>query len=162
MDAISDHSSKPQEVSNHHLGFVRECMLRDWYQPVCGSVWSEHKVFERLRNLLLVPEQQSSLDSGVRVDQWVISNNRSQQPFNAMCKRLIYSINANPQASTILMANRDFIADHHLEIKQATATATQGAFLPVREKDLFQLDPQNTVIRSWIYLIKASSSQSSV
>ena len=63
-----------------------------------------------------------------------------------MCKRLIYSINANCQAATILMANRDFIADHHLDIKQATATAAQGAFLPVRERDLFQLDPQNTVM----------------
>merc|ERR1712082_37281 len=64
-------------------------MLQSWYQPVLSSVWSEHKVFERLRNLLLVPEQQSSVDSGVRVDQWALSNSRSQQPFNAMCKRLI-------------------------------------------------------------------------
>ncbi len=114
-------------------------MLRSWYQPVRGSVWSEHKVFERLKNLSLVPEQQSSVDSGVRVDQWALSNSRSQQPFNAMCKRLIYSINANHQASTILMANGDFIADHHLEIEQATATAAQGAFLPVRERDLFSI-----------------------
>ena len=63
-----------------------------------------------------------------------------------MCKRLIYLINANRQASTILMANMDFMADHHLEIDQATTTAAQGAFLPVRERDLFQLDPQNTVM----------------
>ena len=63
-----------------------------------------------------------------------------------MCKRLIYSINANLQAATILMASRDFIADHRLDIKQATTTAAQGAFLPVRERDLFQLDPQNIVM----------------
>ena len=44
------------------------------------------------------------------------------------------------------MANRDFIVDHRLEIEQATTTAAQGAFLPVRERDLFQLDPQNTVM----------------
>ena len=44
------------------------------------------------------------------------------------------------------MAYRDFIADHHLEIEQATATAAQGAFLPIRERDLFQLDPQSTVM----------------
>ena len=44
------------------------------------------------------------------------------------------------------MANRDFIADHHLDIKQATTAAAQGAFLPIRERDLFQLDPQNTVM----------------
>ena len=32
-DAISGHSSKPQEVSNHCLGFVRERMFWDWYKP---------------------------------------------------------------------------------------------------------------------------------
>ncbi len=83
-DAISGHCSNPQEASNRRLGVVGECMLRSWYQPVRGSVWSEHKVFERLRNLSLVPEQQSSVDSGVQVDQWAISNTRSQQPFNDM------------------------------------------------------------------------------
>ena len=32
-DAISGHSSKPQEVSNCRFGFVGERMLWDWYQP---------------------------------------------------------------------------------------------------------------------------------
>ena len=104
-DAISGHCSNPQEASNCCLGVFRERILRSWYKPVPGSVWLEHKVFERLRNLSLVPEHQSSVDSGVQVDQWALSNYRSQQPFNAMCKRLIYWINANYQASTILMAN---------------------------------------------------------
>ena len=49
--AISGHSSNPQEVSNHRLGVVGERMLRSWYQPVRGSVWLEHKVFERQKNL---------------------------------------------------------------------------------------------------------------
>ena len=44
------------------------------------------------------------------------------------------------------MANKDFMADHSLEIDLATATAAQGAFLPVRERDLFSLDPQFTVM----------------
>ena len=44
-DAISGHCSNPQEVSNHRLGVVGEYILRSWYQPVRGSVWSEHKVF---------------------------------------------------------------------------------------------------------------------
>ena len=48
LDAISGHSSNPQEVSNHHLGIVGECMLQSWCQPVRGSVWSKHKIFERL------------------------------------------------------------------------------------------------------------------
>ena len=50
------------------------------------------------------------------------------------------------QAAIILMANRDFIADHCLEIKDATTTAAKGAFLPIRERDLFHLDPQKTVM----------------
>ena len=44
------------------------------------------------------------------------------------------------------MTNRDFIADDHFEIKQATATSAQGAFIPVRGTDMFQLDPQITVM----------------
>ena len=68
LDCISGCSSKPQEVSNRHLGFVRERMLHDWYQPVGGSVWSELRVFDRLKGLMLAPEQQSSVDSGVWVD----------------------------------------------------------------------------------------------
>ena len=44
------------------------------------------------------------------------------------------------------MANGDFMADHRLEIDLATATAAQGAFLPIRERDLFSLDPQFTVM----------------
>merc|ERR1711867_314715 len=38
------------------------------------------------------------------------------------------------------------MVDHHLEIDQATATAAQGAFLPIRKRDLFQLDPQPIVM----------------
>ena len=103
-------------------------------------------VFEKLKNLTLVPEQQSSVDSSVRMNQWALSHSWSQQPFSAMCKRLICSINANLQAATILIVNGDFIMDHRLDIKKATTTAAQGAFLPIRERYLFQLDPQNTVM----------------
>ena len=145
-DAISGRSSKSQEVSNRRLGFVGERMLCDWYQPVWGSVWPEHRVFDRLKGLTLAPEQQSSVDSGVHVNQWALTKSQSQQPFNVMCKRLIYSINANNKASTILMANADFMVDHRPEIDQATTTAAQGAFLPIRERDLFQLDPQFTMM----------------
>ena len=73
----------------------------------------------------------------MRVDQWALSNSRSQQPFNTMCKRLVYSINSNRQEATILMVNRDFITDHCHEIKDAMVKADKGAFLPVRERDLF-------------------------
>ena len=65
-DAISGHSSKLQEVS---LGLVGECMLHDWYQPAHRSVWTEQKVFYKLKDLKLASEQQSSVDSDIRFDQ---------------------------------------------------------------------------------------------
>ena len=57
LDCISGHGSKPQEVSKHKLGYVRECMLQDWYQPECNTVWAESKIFGKLLNLKLAPEQ---------------------------------------------------------------------------------------------------------
>ena len=74
LDA-SSLSSISQE-DKYCLGVVRECMLQSWFQPVHGSVWVEHRVFERLRNLSLVPEQHSSVDSGVHI-QWALSHSRS-------------------------------------------------------------------------------------
>ena len=138
-------SSSSQE-DKHHLGAVGEHMLGTWYKLVHDSLWLEHMVSEKLKNLRLVPEQQSKVEEDLLLDQRALPNLRSQQPFTAMGQRLIYSIRANCQAATILMTNGDFIADHCLEIKQATTTAAQGAFLPIRERDLFQLDPQNTMV----------------
>ena len=66
--------------------------------------------------------------------------------FAALHRGLIYLMRANFQTATILMTNMDLIADHCSEIKQATATAAQGAFIPVRGRDMFQLDPQTTVM----------------
>ena len=45
------------------------------------------------------------------------------------------------------MASADFIANHHHKIDQAPANAAQGAFLPVRERDIYSLGPQPTVMR---------------
>ena len=45
------------------------------------------------------------------------------------------------------MANTDYMADHRHKLDQALATAAQGAFLPVRKRDLFSLDPQPPVMR---------------
>merc|ERR1711867_185105 len=50
------------------------------------------------------------------------------------------------QASTILMANGDQVVGHHHTIDQALVNAAQGAFLPIREKGLYSLDPQPTVL----------------
>ena len=44
------------------------------------------------------------------------------------------------------MANRDQVAYHRHTIDQALANAAQGAFLPVKERDLYSLDPQLTVL----------------
>ena len=37
------------------------------------------------------------------------------------------------------------MADHHHKLDQALANAAKGAFLPVRERDLYLLGPQSTV-----------------
>ena len=88
-DAISGRSSNSQEVRNRHLGVIGERMLLDWYQPVCGYVWLEQRVFDRLRGLMLAPEQQSSMDSGIRFNQLALGRSQSQQPFNDLHRRLI-------------------------------------------------------------------------
>ena len=71
-DAISGPSSSTQEVSNRHLGVVGEHMLCDWYQPEKNTVWAEPKVFKKLSDLKLALEQQSSVDIGIRANQWAL------------------------------------------------------------------------------------------
>ena len=76
-------------------------MLHDWYQLDCGSARAEQKVFNKLNNLKLAPEQQSSVDSSIRLDQWALGRSQSQQPFIELSRRLICSLNASCQASKI-------------------------------------------------------------
>ena len=45
------------------------------------------------------------------------------------------------------MANGDQVADHHHNIDHALTNAAQGAFLPVKKRDLYSLDPQPTIMR---------------
>ena len=49
------------------------------------------------------------------------------------------------QASTILLANMDHMADHCFSIDQTLSTAHTGALLPRWERDLFHLDPAPVV-----------------
>ena len=107
-------------------------MLWDWYQPEHGSVWVEQKVMGKLNGLKLAPEQQSSVDSGIRFNQWALGITLSQQPFNNLCRWLISSISASQHASTILMANGDQVAAHHHKIDQALINAAKETFLSVR------------------------------
>ena len=44
------------------------------------------------------------------------------------------------------MANTDYLAGHRHQIEQATANATSQAFLLVRERDLFNLGSQPTIM----------------
>ena len=99
-----------------------------------------------MHNLALVPEQQSTVHSGIRLDQWALGRTQSAQPFKDLKRRLIRSIRLSRQASTVLMANTDYLAGHRHQIEQATADATPQAFLPVRERDLFNLGSQPTVM----------------
>ena len=86
------------------------------------------------------------MDSGIRFDQWALGKTQSQQPFKDLKRQLISSIITSRQASTVLMANGNHLLAHRLQIKQATADAAKQAFLPIREMDLFHLDPQFTVL----------------
>ena len=103
----------------------------------------------KLNGLKLAPEQQSAVDIGIRFDQWALGRSQSQQPFNDLHRWLISLLSMSWQVSTILMANGDQVAAHCHTIDQALANAAQGAFLPVRERDLFCLDPQPTVLVEW-------------
>ena len=87
------------------------------------------------------------MDSGIRFYQWALGRSQSQQPFNDLHRQLIYSLNESHRASTILMANADYMVDHHHKLDQALANAAQGAFLPIREGDIHSSDPQPTVMR---------------
>ena len=44
------------------------------------------------------------------------------------------------------MANNDYLAGHCHQIQDVIADAEQGAFHPIRERDLFLLGSQNTVM----------------
>ena len=57
LDCISGRGSRPQPTHTRRLGDVGSALLRDWYQPERGVVWSENKVLGKLSNLKLVPEQ---------------------------------------------------------------------------------------------------------
>ena len=85
------------------------------------------------------------MDSSIQMDQWALGNSQVSQPFNYLQRQLIYSINAHRQASTILLSNVDYMADHKFILDQTLSTAHQGAFLPRKERDLFHLDPAPVV-----------------
>ena len=70
-------------------------------------MWSEPKVFGKLQGLKLAPEQLSTVDSRVIVDQFGLTRSHSQQPFNNLKRRFIYSVYASHQVATLLMANGD-------------------------------------------------------
>ena len=121
-------------------------MLRDWFTPKRNSVWPLAKVNSCLTKLELVPDQQSTLDSGIHPDQWTLERSQAAQPFNAFKRELISSIYSQRQSSVILMSNGDYLAGHHHQIEEVMADAASRAFHPVRERDLFSLGPQNTVM----------------
>ena len=111
-------------------------MLWEWFQPDHNTVWLESKAFSRLNSLKLTMEQQSLVDSGIRMDHWALGKTHASQLFNDLQLRLITSINANRQASAILLTN----VDHTFSLDQILASAHPDAFMPKEERDLFKLD----------------------
>ena len=132
-NSISGCSYRPQVVSDCKLGLVRVHMLQDWLQPQQGMVWSEQRVISKLQGLKLPPEQQSTVDTGVRVDQFGLVRSHSQ-PFNNLKRQLIKSISCSHQAATLLMANSDHMAGHRHTINQALKHATSEAFYQVKKR----------------------------
>ena len=97
-------------MSKHKQKLIGERMLWKWFQPEFNMVWLESKVFSRLNSHKLTPEQQSLVDSGIRMDHWALGKTQASQPFNDLQWQLIASIDANRQASTceiLYVVNRD-------------------------------------------------------
>ena len=44
-------------------------MLREWYQPEHKSVWTDNVAFHKMDGLKLISEQQSAVESGIKLDQ---------------------------------------------------------------------------------------------
>ena len=122
-------------------------MLADWYMPRKSICLSEAKLEFNLSKSMLVLDRQLILDSGICPDQWTMERSQAAQPFNAFKRKLISHISAQRQSQVILMTNADRMAQHRHNINNAMTDATQEAFCPVRERDLFSLGPQNMVMR---------------
>ena len=116
-------------------------MLRDWFTPRRNRVWPEAKINSSLRNLALVGDQQSILDSGIGLDQWTLERSQAAQPFNIFKKQLISSIRAQMKSQIVMIVNLDNLVGHRHQIQDAMADAAKGAFCPIRERDLFLLGP---------------------
>ena len=140
LDCISGRGSRPQPLNTRRLGAVGSALLRDWYQPERGVVWSEGKVLGKLRNLRLVPEQQAMLDAGVRLDQWHLGRDQASQPYNGMVRRLITSIVAQRAASVLLLTNADQIAEHRFSMDGIMGDAHSGALLAPGNRDTFNME----------------------
>ena len=93
----------------------------------------------------MAPEQQSTVDTGVRVGQFGLVRSHSQ-PFNNLKRQLIKSISCSCQAATLLMANSDHVAGHSHTINQALKHATSEAFYQVKKRYIYNLDPQDTLL----------------
>ena len=140
LGCLSGRGSNPQPTNARKLGVVGNTLLQDWYQPERGSVWSEGKVLNKLKNLLLVPEQQAILDAGMRLDQFHLGRDQASQPYNDMVRRLITSMVAQRQASVLLLTNADQMAEHRFDMDRLMSDAHKGGLLTPRERDVFSMD----------------------
>ena len=59
---------------------------------------------------------------------------------------MTYSIKTSHQVVTILLANSEQVADHRLIIDHALINANHEALLSINKRDLFNLDPQDTLL----------------
>ena len=87
------------------------------------------------------------MESGIWIDQWALGKSQAWQLFKDLQRQLIFSINMQREASTILITNVDQMANHKFTLDQTLSTAHPGAFLPRGERDLFYLDLAPVVYR---------------
>ena len=109
----------------------------------------EDVAFHKLDHLKLILEQQSIVDSGIRLDLWALVRDQQSQSFNYLNHRLLASITASrqlSQLSTLLLTNADQIADHRFNLDQLLSRVSQEAFLLPGERDLFNLVPEPVIL----------------
>ena len=70
--------------------------------------WTEAEIMEKMSVFQLFPHQQSALETGIRLDQFSLDKSTLQfQVFSDWKKRLVNSITASHQSSTLLLDTMD-------------------------------------------------------
>ena len=98
--------------------------------------------FGKIKKLQLVPEQQSVLDSGIRLHQFALDCGQPSQAFNEWSKRLISLIATLRQSSMLLLAHADKVSTSTFNLKEVLTGAAAGSVLDPVDRDTYNLVPR--------------------